>query len=122
MLFGLELNSFILLFPSFAFCSCGTSAVELDAGLGDGRGCKASTPGECSGLLGNAAFAAVVAVAILLASMFPFAYVTPFVLKVIWLGKGGGLMGWLRADGAPLSAGAGIVVERFLLCWAACWA
>jgi hypothetical protein len=121
MALGLELNSFILLFPSFAFCSCGTSGVE--AGFGDPRDCAApSMPGECSGLRGNAALAPVAAAVLLISRLPLFEYVTPLVLKVIWLGNGGGLMGWLLRDGCALSPGAGMVVERFRLCWAACWA
>jgi hypothetical protein len=114
MFFGLELNSFILLFPSFGLCNCSGSGV--DAGLGEPcDGCVPATPGECSGLLGNAAFAALVA-SILLTPMVPFVYVMPFVLNVTGPGIGGGLVGWPRPVW-PLSPGAGIVVERFLLCW-----
>lgn len=115
MFFGLELNSFILLFPSFGLCNCSGSGV--DAGLGEPcEGSVPATPGECNGLLGNAAFAALVA-SILFTPMFPFWYVMPFVLKVTG-GMDGGLVGCPRPDWLALSPGAGMVVERFLLC---CW-
>ena len=68
MFFGLDENSFILLFPSFGFCSCSGSAVT--AGLGEAWGGGTSTPGECNGLLGYATFAAVVAA--ILPPIFPF--------------------------------------------------
>ena len=121
MFLGLDENSFppSLLFPSFGFCSCGSSGVD-EAGLGDACGfccccCCPSMPGEFSGLRGNAALAALVAA--ILPPMTPFEYVMPFVLNVTWelAGMGGGLMGWPRPVGAA-SLGAGMVVERLRLC------
>jgi hypothetical protein len=79
--FGLEENSFILLFSFGAFCNTNSGVAEASLGdacpdvpcdwvswkLGDVNG----------GLVGNAAFAAVAAVD------RPCWYVMPFVLKVI---------------------------------------
>jgi hypothetical protein len=59
MFFGFDLRKLILLLLSFGFCNCGGSGV--DCSFGDACDCEPSIPGEFSGLLGNAAFAALVA-------------------------------------------------------------
>jgi len=105
---GLEEKSFILLLPSFDFCSWGISGIDVGLGeawdccCGCGCGCccccsrTLSPPGEPNPPLGNTAFAALVA-AILAPPTRPFEYVIPFVLKVTGGSGGGGLFGTVRA-------------------------